>query len=137
MPGRKKAPKHGNELKNKVVELAKKLGLDTREEVRVGRRIWGAERKIDVVVRKPNTDKILGIECKYQGTAGTAEEKIGIVIEDIKHWPIPGIIVIDGPGFSDKMRGYLTASGKVVEFADLEDWLRLFFLILPENKTKK
>ncbi len=133
MPGRSTAPKHGHQLKHRVVEIATKLGLEVKTEVPVGRRIWGVKRRIDVVLRKPNSDKILGIECKYQGTSGTAEEKLAIVLEDIKHWPIPGIVVIDGEGFSEKMRGYLTASGKVVEFADLEEWLRLFFLIFNEE----
>ena len=50
-------------------------------------------------------------------------------MEDIKHWPIPGIVVIDGTGFSDNMIGYLMSTGKVVWFDDLEDWLNLHFLL--------
>lgn len=128
MPGGAKTSK-GHELRDRVVELAHKLGLEAKTEVKVARRIWGAQRRIDVVLRKPGSEKVLGIECKYQSAPGTAEEKIAITLEDMKHWPIPGIVVIDGEGFSDKMKGYLIASGKVVEWKDLEEWLRLFFLI--------
>lgn len=64
---------------------------------------------------------------QIQGASGTAEQKIPATIQDIASWPIPGIIVIDGEGFSDNMRGYLMSTGKVVQFDELEDWLRLYF----------
>lgn len=72
-------------------------------------------------------EKRLGMECKFQATPGTAEEKIPATIQDMTFWPIPGIIVIDGEGFSTNMQGYLMSTGKVVWFDDLEDWLRLHF----------
>jgi hypothetical protein len=40
------------------------------------------------VLRHLETRKNLGVECKYQGTQGTAEEKIAGAIEDIRAWPI-------------------------------------------------
>ena len=43
---------------------------------------------------------------------GTAEEKVPATIQDIAHWPIPGIVVIDGKGFSANMP-YLMSTGKV------------------------
>ena len=42
-------------------------------------------------------------------------------------WPIPGIVVFSGDGFSPYMRSFLIASGRAVELPDLEAWLRLFF----------
>ncbi len=129
MAGGGRAVRQGHDLRDRVVALAQELGLKAEIEVRVGRRVYGKRRRIDVVLRRPDTDRILGIECKYQGSSGTAEEKIALILQDIAHWPIPGIVVIDGPGFSNEMRGYLLASGKVVEFADLRDWLRLFFAL--------
>ena len=129
MPGTGAAPHSGKELQDKVVELAKKLGLKARTEVIAARRLWGAKRRIDVVLVHEETGKNLGIECKYQKTSGTAEEKIPATIDDIKSWPIPGIVVIHGEGFSSNMQGYLMATGKVVWFDDLEDWLRLYFAL--------
>ena len=129
MPGKATAPRQGAALQEKVVQLAEKLGLKAETEVRAARRLWGSRRRIDVVVRNEETRQVLGIECKYQGTGGTAEQKIPVVIEDIEHWPIPGIIVIDGIGFSKDMIGYLMSTGKVVWFDDLEDWLRLHFVL--------
>lgn len=127
MAGRGSAPRSGNELKQRVVDLARQLGLEVKTEVRAARRLWGQKRYIDVVLTEPRSGKRLGIECKYQATSGTAEEKVPSTIQDIEHWPIPGIVVIDGEGFSENMSGYLMSTGKVVWYEDLEDWLRLYF----------
>jgi hypothetical protein len=112
--------------------LGRELDLDVRAEVRVGRRIWGAERFIDVVLTRKATGKSLGIECKFQGGRGTAEEKIPATIQDIGAWPIPGLVVFAGDGFSANIRSYLHSTGKAVGYADLEPWLRLF-VGLPES----
>jgi len=129
MPGRRKASVQGRQLQMKVVELAESLGLEAKIEVRAARRLWGAERRIDVVLKDPSTRKLLGVECKFQSVAGSAEEKIPAMLKDIEFWPIPGIVTIEGPGFSRGMENYLLASGKVVNYEDLEDWLRLYFAL--------
>lgn len=127
MPGRRQATVRGRSLVDRVVDLAQGLGLSARTEVKVGRRLWGAERRIDIVLTDPSTRRTIGVECKYQGTSGTAEEKIPAIIDDISAWPIPGLVVFDGAGFSTNMRHYLFSTGKAVEFEDLDAWLRLFF----------
>ncbi len=129
MPGTGTAPRKGEELKQRVVELAGTLDLKAETEVRAARRLWGAKRRIDVVLTREKTGKVLGIECKYQGTSGSAEEKIPATIKDIEYWPIRGIVVIDGPGFSSNMMGFLMATGKAVWFEDLKDWLKLYFVL--------
>ncbi len=120
----------GKQLEDHVAELAAELGLQVRRQVKVGRRLWGAERHIDVVLTDTNLRRSIGIECKYQGSVGTAEEKIPSTISDIEAWPIPGIVVFTGEGFSANMQSYLLSTGKAVAFDDLEDWLRLFFGII-------
>jgi hypothetical protein len=112
-----------------VAQIARDLGLDVETEVYVGRRIWGARRRIDIVVTDPTLRWSLGIEVKYQRTAGSAEEKIPATIDDIAAWPIPGMVVFHGPGFSTHMRSFLQAAGKAVELEDLETWLRLYFVL--------
>ncbi len=127
MPGRGKAPRQGEQLAQQVVALAQQLGLKAQTEVKAARRLWGQKRFIDVVITDEKTGKRLGVECKFQDTRGTAEEKIPATIQDIDHWPIPGIVVIHGQGFSPNMQGYLMSTGKVVWLEDLEEWLRLYF----------
>ncbi|MBV8085569.1 MAG: hypothetical protein JO247_12230 [Chloroflexi bacterium] len=127
MPGRAYAVTTGAGLVTQVLELADRLGLEALEQVKVGRRLWGAVRNIDVVLTHPESKLRLGVECKFQGTTGTAEEKIPAILNDIDAWPIRGIVVISGKGFSPNMRYYLISSGKAVDIEDLEDWLRLYF----------
>jgi hypothetical protein len=127
MSGKASAPSGGDALELEVANLALRLGLEARRQVKVGRRLWGAERRIDVVVTEPTSRRRLGLECKFQGVPGTAEEKIPTTIQDIAAWPIPGIVVFSGDGFSPYMRSFLIASGRSVELEDLEAWLRLFF----------
>ena len=127
MPGKAQAVTSGNELQLQVAEIARKLGLAVELEVSVGRRIWGARRRIDVVLKHPETRVSLGIECKFQGTRGTAEEKIPATIEDIRAWPIRGIVVYSGKGFTPNMKSYLLSTGMAVELVDLNKWLELFF----------
>ena len=121
---------------SKVIELADKLGLECQEQVKVGRRLWGAVRNIDVVLTQPESRQRLGIECKFQGTTGTAEEKIPAILSDIDAWPIRGMVVISGKGFSPNMRYFLISSGKAVDVEDLEDWLRLYFGLELETYTQ-
>ncbi|MGH8603482.1 MAG: PD-(D/E)XK nuclease superfamily protein [Gammaproteobacteria bacterium] len=127
MAGKAKAVESGADLRGRLAELGTSLGLEPSTEVEVGRRIWGARRRIDVVLRHPETRKTLGIECKYQGTQGSAEEKIAGTIEDIRAWPIHGIVVFAGEGFSPNMKAYLLSTGRAVEFEDTKKWLELYF----------
>ena len=127
MPGRAKAVQSGNDLRDEVAELGVELGLLVETEVIVGRRVWGAKRKIDVVLKHPDTRKSLGIECKFQGGPGSAEEKIPATLEDIRAWPIRGIVVYTGDGFSKNMQLYLLSTGMAVALGDLRKWLELYF----------
>lgn len=127
MPGKAAAVQSGSDLEKKVVQLGLDLGLAVESQVSVGRRIWGARRRIDVVLKHSETRVSLGVECKYQGSSGSAEEKIPATIDDIRAWPIRGIVVFSGNGFSDNIRAYLLSTGKAVELCDLRKWLELYF----------
>ncbi len=127
MSGRALAVANGDGLAKAVAQLGRDLGLEAIEQVRVARRIWGAERYIDVVLTHPQTRKTLGIECKFQAVRGTAEEKIPATIKDIDAWPIPGLVVFAGEGFTENMRCFLISTGKAVEFDEVKPWLCLFF----------
>jgi len=127
MAGKAKAVRSGAELRDQVAELGRTLGLEAEIEVQVGRRIWGARRRIDVVLRHPATQVSLGVECKYQGTQGSAEEKIAATLSDIQAWPIRGIVVFSGDGFSANMSAYLLSTGMAVELTDARRWMELYF----------
>ena len=138
MPGRALAVANGDELAKAVAQVGRDLGLEAMEQVRVARRIWGAERYIDVVLTHPQTRKTLGLECKFQGVRGTAEEKIPATIKDIEAWPIPGLVVFAGEGFTENMQSFLVSTGKAVQFDELIPWLSLFFgLPLPQYSASR
>ncbi len=127
MPGMGQAVQSGRDLEDQVAEIAIKLNLSVDRQVTVGRRIWGARRRIDVVLKHPETRVSLGLECKYQGRSGTAEEKIPATVEDIRAWPIRGLVVFSGEGFSEHIKSFLHSTGMAVELPDLEKWLELYF----------
>lgn len=127
MAGGAKAVSSGAELAKQVCDLGETLGLEVHEQYKVARRVWGAERKIDVILKDPKTAKTLGVECKYQGGGGSAEEKVPATIQDIDAWPIDGLVVFAGEGFTENMKSFLISTGKAVEFDDLGPWLRLYF----------
>jgi hypothetical protein len=127
MPGQAKAIASGDNLVQEVVGLAKALGLEAHTEFKMGRRIWGAERRIDIVLTNPADGKRIGIECKYQGVQGSAEEKIPSTIQDMDAWPIRGVVAFAGDGLSTNMKAFLLASGKAVHLSDLKPYLQLFF----------
>jgi hypothetical protein len=134
MSGGRAAMSSGTDLEREVANMAQRLGLRVGRQIKVGRRLWGAERRIDLVLRHADSDRSLGIECKYQGVGGSAEEKIPATIQDIAAWPIPGIVVFGGQGFSANMRAYLHSTGKAVAHEDLRGWLTLFFG-LPDGES--
>jgi hypothetical protein len=92
MPGRATAVSNGDELVRRVAELARGLGLEVHEQFEVARRIWGARRKIDLVLIYPGSRKTLGVECKFQGGGGSAEEKIPATIQDLA---VTGLTLLD------------------------------------------
>jgi hypothetical protein len=134
MAGGAKAVASGDELAKRVCEMAATLGLEVREQFKVARRLWGAERRIDVILKDPKTAKTLGVECKFQGVGGTAEEKIPAIIQDIDAWPIEGLVVFSGQGFTTNMKSFLISTGKAIDLEDLEPWLRLYFGLSLDDK---
>lgn len=127
MPGKANAVQSGQDLEKQVAAVAIAMGLQVQSQVAVGRRIWGAQRRIDVVLKHPETRVSLGVECKYQGTSGSAEEKIPATIEDMRAWPIRGLVVYGGSGFSTNMESYLLSTGVAVSIDDFPAWLELYF----------
>lgn len=123
------SPASGKQLETACAQIATDLGLEVRSQVKLGRRVYGPIRHIDLVVTDPSIRRSLGIECKYQGTKGTAEEKVPGTFEDIRAWPIEGIVVFAGVGFSEHIVQYMYASGRAVEISDLTDWLRMYFVL--------
>jgi hypothetical protein len=93
----------GNEYKRLIgrylVHAFGQRGLQVYEEVYLGTSIIGKQRRIDLFVLGPES-QALCVECKYQDSSGTADEKIPYALNDMASQRIPGVIVYAGGGFS-------------------------------------
>jgi len=93
--------------------VARRFGdrsLKVYREVRVGKTIIGKNRCIDVFCVSEDTRKAFAIECKFQDSQGTVDEKIPYALDDLRALPMAGCIAYAGQGFSDGVRHMLAAS---------------------------
>lgn len=75
-------------------------GLVVYTEVGLGKTIIGKRRKLDVFIRHQDQPLALGLECKYQATSGTTDEKVPYALADLEAMWIPGCLVYAGEGWS-------------------------------------
>jgi hypothetical protein len=85
-------------------------GLKVYREVHVGKSIIGKNRRIDVFCVSEPGNKAFAIECKFQESEGTVDEKIPYALDDLQALPMAGCIAYAGNGFSDGVLHMLQAS---------------------------
>ena len=83
-------------------------GLKVYREIRVGKSIIGKNRCIDVFcVRDADA---FAVECKFQDSPGTVDEKIPYALDDLEALPMAGCIAYAGSGFSEGVLHMLRAA---------------------------
>jgi len=85
-------------------------GLKVYREINVGKTIIGKDRRIDVFVVCEPTNQAFAIECKFQDSQGTVDEKIPYALDDLQALPMTGCIAYAGVGFSAGVLHMLAAS---------------------------
>ncbi len=75
-------------------------GLVVYVEVSLGKTVIGKDRAIDVFVVRPEDRKAIAIECKYQDSVGTVDEKIPYALQDLEALWVPGCLAYAGKGWS-------------------------------------
>src|SRR5580704_3987782 len=85
-------------------------GLVVYREVNLGKTIIAKDRQIDVFVVRPSDQRALAIECKYQDTLGSVDEKISYALDDLAALWVPGCLVYAGRGWSKGVLHQLEAS---------------------------
>jgi hypothetical protein len=104
----------GAEYANLIASyIAKRFGprgLKVYREIRVGKSIIGKNRCIDVFCVRDADNSAFAVECKYQDSAGTVDEKIPYALDDLDALPMAGCIAYAGKGFSDGVLHMLNAS---------------------------
>lgn len=85
-------------------------GLKVYREVRVGKSIIGKNRCIDVFCLREADSRAFAVECKFQDSPGTVDEKIPYALDDLDALPMAGCIAYAGKGFSEGVLHMLNAS---------------------------
>jgi hypothetical protein len=125
-PGQDQSVSTGAAFEAAVAKVIQQLGLSYIRQVKMGVSILGRRRVADFLVYD-RAGKSLGIECKYQQTAGSAEDKLVHTITDFEARPVSHILVFGGEGFSRNIKGYLLSTGKAVELEQLRNYLVFYF----------
>lgn len=128
-------------------------GLVVYVEVSLGKTVIGKDRFIDVFVVRPSDRKAIAIECKYQDSLGTVDEKIPYALQDLAALWVPGCLVYAGKGWSKGVLHSLEAShlacsclpdpglARSKETRELDHILAATFgfwdLVIPANKKFK
>jgi hypothetical protein len=85
-------------------------GIKIYREVFAGKSIIGKNRRVDLLLVCEQTNQAYALECKYQGSQGTADEKIPYALEDLQALRMAGCLVYAGSGWSDGVLHLLQAS---------------------------
>ena len=85
-------------------------GLKAYREIKVGKSIIGKNRSIDVFCVCESQREAFAIECKFQDSEGTVDEKIPYALDDLGALPMAGCIAYAGKGFSAGVLHMLEAS---------------------------
>jgi hypothetical protein len=85
-------------------------GLVVYVEISLGKTVIGKDRCIDVFVVRPEDRKAIAIECKYQDSLGTVDEKIPYALQDLDALWVPGVLAYAGKGWSKGVLHSLEAS---------------------------
>ena len=104
----------GNEYRKRVanylVSAYWERGIKVYEEVNVGTSIIGKQRRVDLFILSPVEKRALALECKYQDSSGTADEKIPYTLQDLAALRMPSALAYAGTGFSEGVLHLLQAS---------------------------
>lgn len=94
----------GNEYKRLIARYLvcayASRGIRVYDEVHLGTSIIGKRRRIDLFLHVPADNRVLALECKYQDSSGTADEKIPYALQDLTALRMPACVVYAGGGFS-------------------------------------
>lgn len=101
---------YANLIADYVYEHFSDRGITVYREVNIGKSIIGKNRRVDLLLLHEADQTAFAIECKYQDSSGTADEKIPYALENMRALPMAGCIVYAGSGFSVGVLHMLQAS---------------------------
>ncbi|HEY9764904.1 MAG TPA: PD-(D/E)XK nuclease superfamily protein, partial [Chroococcales cyanobacterium] len=103
---------YANLIASYLVANFENRGIRVYREIYLGKTVIGKDRRVDLFVHHPESERAFAIECKYQDSKGTADEKIFYALDDMtalrNH--MPGCVVYAGEGMSRGILHLLEAS---------------------------
>lgn len=94
----------------------------------IGKSIYGTKRKVDFVLSHPELWPAgLVIQCKWQSSSGSVDEKYPYELACINHLSFPTIIVLDGGGYKPGAKEWLlgqAGSGNLRHVFDMGQFAR-------------
>lgn len=124
----RKAQKTGNRLENFVEEILREKGYvefwnhkahafanrkaiggkQYLKQLPIGPSIYGTPRKCDfLAINREIFDDDLIIECRWQQTSGSVDEKYPKLLFDILKTGIPTVVLLDGEGYRPAAKKWL------------------------------
>jgi hypothetical protein len=103
-------PEYASRIASYVSKRFGARDLKVYREIRVGKSIIGKNRRIDVFCVSESNNQAFAIECKFQDSSGTVDEKSPYALDDLEALPMAGCITYAGKGFSDGVLHMLRAS---------------------------
>jgi hypothetical protein len=105
----------------------------------MGKSIIGKNRRIDIFLVEKQTKRAFAIECKYQSSVATADEKIPYTLQDLRAMRVPGCVSYAGNGFSDGVLHMLRASDTLdcmIDFVSIIDKRRCVRTVLKCHRQQ-
>lgn len=105
-------------------------GITVYREVSLGKTIIGKNRRVDILIIEEATRNAMGLECKYQDSSGTADEKIPYALADMEQIGMPVCLTYAGKGWSAGILHMLRASPRAAYCLPPED-------LTPNEETRE
>jgi len=101
---------YANLVASYIVKNFSERSIEVYRELFFGKSIIGKNRRIDILVLEKTTGVALAVECKYQDSFGTVDEKIPYTLQDMDAIGMPVCLAYAGTGFSEGILHMLAAA---------------------------
>lgn len=117
----------GNHKKQLFEKRCSIVGKQFQEQVPTGTTIYKTKRNVDfLVLNKERFPKSLIIECKWQQSTGSVDEKYPYLIWNIIKTDIPTIVLLDGggykPGAKEWMKSVVNTERSLIGVWDMAEF---------------
>lgn len=98
------------------------------KECHTGKTLYGGSRRVDFILYHPiKWAECLIIECKWQASGGSTDQKYPYFVESTNKNPEQAIFVIGGDGYSGRSKDWLRSQigkGRILDVLDQGDFAR-------------